>query len=236
MLERDFQNYLFENPDLLFPGQIINRKRREVFIDGRRIDLLFEVDGVQYIVELKRDTIRREDIGQVFEYYGLMRQSNEMADFKMILVAPSIPAYRRIPLEEFIRCVEVPYRLESTQERTSILREAVEHQGRGPAAQSVANPPLSFGRIKLEDLLPPATPASLQLSQFLLKEGLPFVFQKAFSEYEVIPVKMVNYQNPGVLCLPHADPTSRFVGGGAWWAFSFGQSEQCPRTTFRTSL
>jgi hypothetical protein len=107
MLERDLQDYLFENPDVLFPDQVIQRKRREVSVGGRRIDLLFEVDGVQYIIELKRDTIRREDIGQVFEYYGLMRQSNETAHFKMILVAPSIPEYRRIPLEEFgIRCVE----------------------------------------------------------------------------------------------------------------------------------
>lgn len=73
MLERDLHDYLFENPDVLFPNQVINRKRREVFIEGRRIDLLFEVDGVQYIIELKRDTIRREDVGQVFEYYGLMK-------------------------------------------------------------------------------------------------------------------------------------------------------------------
>jgi hypothetical protein len=79
MVERDLQAYHFENPDVLFPNQVINRKRREVFIEGWRTDLLFEVDGVQYIVELKRDTIPREDIGQVFEYYGLMRQSNETA-------------------------------------------------------------------------------------------------------------------------------------------------------------
>jgi hypothetical protein len=72
MLERDLQDYLFENPDVLFPDQVIQRKRREVSVGGRRIDLLFEVDGVQYIIELKRDTIRREDIGQVFEYYGLI--------------------------------------------------------------------------------------------------------------------------------------------------------------------
>jgi hypothetical protein len=77
MRERDLQAYHFENLDVPFPNQVINRKRREVFIEGRRIDLLFEVDGVQYIVELKRDTIRREDIGQLFEYYELMRRPNE---------------------------------------------------------------------------------------------------------------------------------------------------------------
>lgn len=110
MSERDLQDYLFENPDVLFPQQVINSKRREVFIEGRRIDLLFDVEGVQYIVELKRDTIKRETVGQIFEYYALMRMSSTTANFKMILVAPSIPAYRRLPLEEFgIRCVKIQH-------------------------------------------------------------------------------------------------------------------------------
>ena len=44
----------------------------------------------------------------------------------MILVAPSIPAYRRIPLEEFgIRCVEVPRLPESINERSALVKEAV---------------------------------------------------------------------------------------------------------------
>ena len=40
MLERDLQSYLFENPQILFPGMTITRKQREVFIGGLRIDLL----------------------------------------------------------------------------------------------------------------------------------------------------------------------------------------------------
>ena len=40
---------------------------------------------------------------------------------------------------------------------------------------------------------------------------------------------MVNSHNPGVICLPEADPASHFVDGGTWWPFSFGQSEQMPK-------
>jgi RecB family endonuclease NucS len=110
MLERDLQDYLFDNPDVLFPNQTVSKKRREVYIEGRRIDLLFDVDDIQYIIELKRDTIKREDIGQVFEYYGLMRQLKPTASYRMVLVAPSIPEFRRTPLEEMgIRCVEVKH-------------------------------------------------------------------------------------------------------------------------------
>jgi hypothetical protein len=229
MLERDLQDYLFENPDVLFPGQVISRKRREVFIEGRRIDLLFEVGGVQHTVELKRDTIRREDIGQVFEYYGLMKHSNETANFKMVLVAPSIPAYRRIPLEEFgIRCVEVQHPPQSQQERTTLVSTAVAFEKRERTAPTLAADELRMDTIRFEDLLPPIKPESLRLSQILLRDGLPSV-QKAFSEYEVLPVKMLNSNQPDVLCFPNEGPESRFVKGGAWWAFSFGHSEEMPK-------
>jgi hypothetical protein len=102
------------------------------------------------------------------------------------------------------------------------------YQRRERAERALRTPILSVSHLRFEDFLLPVTSASLQLSQILLKEGLSSV-QKAFSEYEVIPVKMVNTQNPGVLCFPEADPASRFVGGGAWWAFSFGKSEQMPK-------
>ena len=117
---------------------------------------------MHYIIELKRDTIRREDIGQVFEYYGLMRQSNETANFKMILVAPSIPAYRRIPLEEFgIRWVEVSHRPDSTLDRAKIVSEAVGYQRRERADQAVSTPTFRLSSLRFEDFLPPLTSASV---------------------------------------------------------------------------
>ena len=190
---------------------------------------MFEVDGIQHIVELKRDTIRREDIGQIFEYYGLMKHSNETATFKMILVAPSIPAYRRIPLEEFgIRCVEVQHRPESVQDRAILVTNAIAYQKRRLTALASEAVPNGLDRIRFEDLLPPINPKSMRLSHLLLRDGLPFV-QKAFSKYEVLPIKMVNSNQPDVLCFPAEEMSSRFVQGGAWWAFSFGQSEEMPK-------
>jgi hypothetical protein len=232
MLERDLQDYLFENPDVLFPDQMVNRKRREVFINGRRIDLLFEVDGTQYIVELKRGTIRREDIGQVFEYYGLMRQSNATANFKMILVAPSIPTYRRIPLEEFgIRCVEVPHWPKSVHDQAELVKNAVASQKRERSDSALATPLLNnLIPLRFEELLPPVTSTSLNLSHQLLKDGLPLV-QKTFAEYEILPVKMGSSNSPDVLCFLEASSHSgsRFIHGGAWWAFSFGHAEVMPK-------
>jgi hypothetical protein len=231
MLERDLQDYLFENPEVLFPNQTVGQRRREVFIEGRRIDLLFEVDGIQYIIELKRDTIKREDIGQVFEYYGLMRRSKPAASFRMVLVAPSIPDYRRIPLEEMgIRCVEVQRLPESAQERAK-LRKTSAKQLKGTRielSQKVST--LNIEQLMFEDLLPPVNVRSMQISHKLLTDALPSV-QNSYSEYEIRPIKMVKPNQPDVLCVPETDLDSdyKLIGAGAWWAYSFGHSDQMPK-------
>jgi hypothetical protein len=227
-LERDLKDYLFENPEILFPDQVIASKRKEVCIEGRFIDLLFEVDGIQYIVELKRDTIRRETIGQIFEYYGLMRRSNKTANFRMILVAPSIPDFRRIPLEEFgIRCVEVPHPFDSQVKKEPVPRSIAQKRER----DLLSSEPLAMpSHLNLANLLPPISRSSLKIAQALLRDGLPSV-EKDFSEYEIRPVGMFNSSQPDVLCFPAEEATTeaRFVRGGAWWAFSFGHLEQMPK-------
>ena len=107
MKEKDIQNYLFDNPDYLFPNLSIQEKAKEYSIKGKRIDLLFRVDGVRYIVEIKNTSIKREHIGQVVEYYGLMKEYLNEANLKMILVAPSIEKWQKTYLEELgIRCIE----------------------------------------------------------------------------------------------------------------------------------
>ena len=45
MKERNIQDYLYANPEVLFPSGNITEKLREYSIHGKRIDLLFVVDG-----------------------------------------------------------------------------------------------------------------------------------------------------------------------------------------------
>jgi len=94
---------------VLFPGQHVTDKQREFCVEGKRIDLLFHIDTIRHIVELKAVPLTREHVGQIAEYYGLMRTRYRDGEFKLTLVAPSIPTYRSTLLEEIgIRCVEVP--------------------------------------------------------------------------------------------------------------------------------
>lgn len=230
-LERDLRDYLFQHPEVLFANEVVVSKRKEVYIEGRYIDLLFEVDGIHYIVELKRDTIRRETIGQIFEYYGLMRRSHATAKFRMILVAPSIPDFRRIPLEEFgIRCVEVPHPTAHWQTNEESVRQSVAALKRPRTAIASQELTATPSRIEFENLLPPVSRMSWSISQLLLRDGLVSV-ERDFFEFEIRPVKMLNSSSQDILCFPThtAGGNPSFVRGGAWWAYAFGQIEEVPK-------
>jgi hypothetical protein len=232
MFERDLQNYLFEYPEILFPGLVISSKRREVFIGGLRIDLLFEVDGIHFIVELKRDTIKRADIGQIFEYYGLMRQRHETSTFKMILVAPSIPDFRKSALETIgIRCVEVKAWPETVKDVAAAIFQPKQLSMPRPPTASVTAVLPDLKSLRFEDLAPPVTQESLVLSHQLLRDGLLDVEMAYSSEYEIVPIKMVNSRHPDVLVFyaKASEPNPVSMGVGAWWAYALGHSEEMPK-------
>jgi Endonuclease NucS len=229
MLERDLQNYLFENPDILFPGLAIASKRREVLIGGLRIDLLFEIDGTHFIVELKRDTIKRADIGQIFEYYALMCQRHETATFRMILVAPSIPDYRKSALETFgIRCVEVKSWPQTVQDVAAAITQPERLPRTRPAKQTEAAVIPDSKRIRFEDLAPPVTQESMAPSHQILRDGLLDVERAYSAEYEIVPIQMVHPRHPDVLFFSATESTPNpvSIGVGAWWAYALGHSEE----------
>lgn len=232
MQERDLQAYLFANPDVLFPGQQIEEKSREFYIDGRRIDLLFRVDGVQHIIELKAVPLKREHVGQVVEYYGLMRQSLEQEKLKMVLVAPSIPDFRKTFLEELgIRCVEIPDVPKSEAEASRLRKDATVHRKNEQAEAELSSGLPEITSIRSEDLTPPVTRLSLAISHRILRDSLPGIRQ-SFSEYDVLPIKMLRAHSPDVICTNFPatlDCTPRFTQGGAWWAYAFGHSEDMPK-------
>jgi hypothetical protein len=146
----------------------------------------------------------------------------------MILVAPSIPAYRRLILEEFgIRCVELSNPFERPREQALAVQDAVNKQQREPLDPSA---PVELKHVSFEDFSPPVTPNSVQISHQVLRDALPAI-QEAFSEYEVVPVRMANSKTSDVLCFAALDEDvkSRWNSGGVWWAYSFGHSDQMPK-------
>jgi Endonuclease NucS len=69
MYEQDFENILARYPELIEVG--LSLEGRQVSIKGKYIDLLFkDKRGGRLIVELKRGTVLRKDIGQLMDYEG----------------------------------------------------------------------------------------------------------------------------------------------------------------------
>jgi hypothetical protein len=231
MKEIDIQDYIYTNPEILFPIGKITEKAREYSIHGKRIDLLFVVDGVRYIVEVKNVPIQREHIGQVIEYYGLMRHYMQDNNLAMVLVSSSIPPWRAAYLEELgIRCVEIPSVPTTEHERKRIQKESSTYSKK---AKYKTEAEFAFGneaRVSYEDITDPTSRKGMAFAHQMLRDSLEPV-RKSFGEYDVVPFSVAR---PTSLDFDmEYDPArnhgiKEFTRGGIWWAYRFGFSEDLP--------
>ena len=107
MLERDIQEYFYENPQVIFKTKEPKQKAKEYSINGKRIDLLFLVDDIYFIIELKRVPLAREHIGQVLEYYCMLKDEMDEPNLRMILAAPKIPGWAKHLKDIGIECSQI---------------------------------------------------------------------------------------------------------------------------------
>ena len=229
MTEKELQDYLYENPNVLFPGQTINEKSKEYYIRGKRIDLLFMVENTRYIVELKVVPITREHIGQIAEYYGLMKQYLNDTNLRMMLVSPSIPSWKSVFLEEMgIQCIEFDFSrpidkpqlnerqiVKERKKIDSILSYIQELTQYSKYDKSIANKydyptrhDVSLVRTTMQEILPEVANIYEEF------EPYPFGITRAGSTngffYEYIPGKF---------------ETDLYIPTKAWFAFSFGEKK-----------
>ncbi len=225
------QDYLYDHPEVLFPDRVVQEKAREYAIHGRRIDLLFAVDGVRYIVELKANALQRDHIGQAVEYYGLMKSYLKEANLKMILVSPSVPEYRAKYLEELgIRCVElseIPENSDTEKEIAKASRASMHREMEMVEREALLRP---GDRLVWEEATAPSTPRTVALARRFLRDSLETV-RKHFSKYEVVPYGVTRWNNPEFDF--EYDEASAYgrkevSHGGVWWAYRLGQSQDAP--------
>jgi len=231
MTEKELQNYLYENPNVLFPGQAINEKSKEYYIRGKRIDLLFMVKNSRYIVELKAVPLTREHIGQIVEYYGLMKEYFNDANLRMMLVSPSIPSWKSVLLEEIgIQCIEFdlsrPIEKPQLDERQIIknkkrintilttIQELNENSKYEKTIVSIVNP---------ND---PPTRHDVGLVRKTMQELLPDI-AKNFEEFEPYPfgITRAGSNDFDYEYIPGKYGTNMYTRGKAWFAFSFGEKK-----------
>jgi hypothetical protein len=232
MKERDIQNYLYENPEALFPSGNITEKSYEYIIHDKRVDLFFVVDGIRYIVEVKNVPIKREHIGQVIEYYGLMKHYMNETNLAMVLVSSSIPAWRAAYLEELgIRCVEISNIPTTIEERKRIQKKSRNYYKKFKEKTAVDSILGAGERMTFQEITGPLSSRGVAFTHRMLRDSLEPI-RKSFSDYEVIVPFSIKRVMSHHFVLEH-DPKRNYgarklTHGRPWWAYSFGDSEGIP--------
>jgi hypothetical protein len=187
----------------------VDKKDREYLIDGKRIDLLFTVADYRYIVEVKRDTIGRKDVGQLLEYYARMRHAGNPSNLRMMLVAPSIPDHWRLTLEQCgIRWLEVSCPPTDEGLLADLDREA---------------------SATFRQMVPPIGERAIAFADRFLRTSLRSVISN-FPEYHITPARSRNVKRRDILCFGLDEPDSkpRFTEAGASWAYAL-EADRMPK-------
>lgn len=110
MLEKDIENLLAKYPDEFVSGLAF--KGQEVKLGSLRADIIFEDEnkGELVIVEIKRGILKRDAIGQIIEYYGLLKKQQPDKNIRLLLVANVIPKQMTTFLNEKlgVQFLEIP--------------------------------------------------------------------------------------------------------------------------------
>jgi hypothetical protein len=97
MDESQFEEIVCTYPELIEDGLLL--QGRQVQFGGKRADVLFaDRHGCQLIVELKKGTVVRKDIAQLFDYEGYFL-SNDGPPPRVMLVGNRVPENFRLSLE-----------------------------------------------------------------------------------------------------------------------------------------
>jgi hypothetical protein len=122
VIEKDIENLIARYPDEFFPNKGFKLICQQFTVEGRRIDILFEDDlKRKIIVEVKKGILPRDAVGQIAEYYGLLKIKHLDEVYRMILCANIIPKERTLLIEQNnIECKELGI--------TKIIEIAKKHQ------------------------------------------------------------------------------------------------------------
>jgi predicted RNA-binding protein with PUA-like domain len=101
MLEKDIENLLAKYSNEFLPNRNLKLVGQQVKLGTYFADVVFEnPKGEMVIIEIKRGLLRREAIGQIIEYYGMLKQKEPNRNIILYLVANVIPKEMTIFLKE----------------------------------------------------------------------------------------------------------------------------------------
>jgi len=110
MLEKDIENLLANHPEEFFPKLRLKLEGQQVKLGTYFADIVFQDEtGDTVIVEVKRGILSRDAVGQIMDYYGMLKRREPNRNIRLMLVANVIPRERIVYLKEIgISCIEIP--------------------------------------------------------------------------------------------------------------------------------
>lgn len=110
MLEKDMENLIAQHPLEFFPDKNLKLVGQQVKLASYFADIIFEADGYNTVIEVKRGILKREAIAQIIDYYGVIKEKDPHKNIILIIVANVIPKERTIFLSEKlgIKFLELP--------------------------------------------------------------------------------------------------------------------------------
>jgi hypothetical protein len=111
MLEKDIENLLAKYPNEFLSKYGLTVKGQQLKLGSYYADIVFEDGkGNLIIAEIKKGILRRDALGQVIEYYGLLRKIEPNKEIRLMLIANVIPEGMTAFLSEKfgVEFVEIP--------------------------------------------------------------------------------------------------------------------------------
>lgn len=141
MTEREMEDLLWQHPEKLL-NEPLKQFRRQPRVHGiGRADLVFEDRlGRLLVVELKNGKLQRGAIGQLHDYFGMMKHQFPQRPVELMVVANIIPVERRLACEQYnIECREISEK--RFRDVADEMGYVIQSEANAPAAPGTDNEP-----------------------------------------------------------------------------------------------
>lgn len=109
MIEKEMEDLLWSHPEKFFHESLTQFSRQQRSSIGRSDVIFTDRLGRLLVVELKKGKLGRDAIGQIVDYFGMIKKQFPKKPVELMLVANAIPDERKLACEQYnIEPREIP--------------------------------------------------------------------------------------------------------------------------------
>jgi len=218
MLEREMQDLIWQHPERFF-HEPLTQFAWELSSEVGRADLVFEDQyGRLLIIEIKRGKLLRGAMGQLQDYFGMMKNKYPEKPVEMMVIAWTIPPERRLACESYdIECREISEK--SFRTIAADCGYVFESEHPAPGENNRSEPLISESKLTDKESMPPSwsfnrsVPSRADLDDFLARcndAGKAF-FSALFKAQESARQSKITWKHESGFSLQFYFHLTRFV-------------------------